>query len=287
MPVETWDKDEIKKLAFVSGKPLEVECAEVFLRAGWQVRLGAYYNDASTEKVRELDLLIHKNRSWQIGSTNWEICIRVLGSCKGFPPEHGPVTYSVSSQSNSVYPPAFISQWRNAIGTLINAPLGERGAKAFLARTKLAMGRQVVGFDIIQRKEIQKKPAQFEYSRKTDRDLYEGLDSAIKASVYWDRNEWLWRQCQGRNSGYVVLNIPLLVTSQPFWDVSIDKGIPTEPELKHSGYHVGYYPFAGKEGLPAPILSLLWEVSKLSELTPVLDTMIEFLFDRIEEETNH
>jgi hypothetical protein len=141
----------------------------------------------------------------------------------------------------------------------------------------------VVGFDIIQRKEIPKKPSQFEYSRKTDRDLYEGLDSAIKASVYWDRGDWLWRQARGGSAGYAVLNIPLLVTSLPFWDVSIDGGIPGEPELRHSGYHVGYYPFAGKDGHPAPILSFLWEVSKLGDLTPILGDMVNYLFDRIEE----
>jgi hypothetical protein len=45
MSIADWDKNEIKRLAFVSGKPLEVECAEAFLKAGWQVRLGTFYND--------------------------------------------------------------------------------------------------------------------------------------------------------------------------------------------------------------------------------------------------
>ncbi len=39
MSVESWDKNEIKKLAAASGKPLEVQCAEAFLKTEWDVRL--------------------------------------------------------------------------------------------------------------------------------------------------------------------------------------------------------------------------------------------------------
>ncbi len=40
-----WPKDETKRIAGSSGKPLEVTCAETFLAADWKARLGSYFSD--------------------------------------------------------------------------------------------------------------------------------------------------------------------------------------------------------------------------------------------------
>jgi hypothetical protein len=63
----------------------------------------------------------------------------------------------------------------------------QRSAKTFLYRAQLVNSQQVVGFDILQRKE--KSASLVEYARKTDRDPYDGVDSAIKAALYW-RSVW-------------------------------------------------------------------------------------------------
>jgi hypothetical protein len=95
MSVETWDKDEIKKLALASGKPLEVECAVAFLKAKWHVRLGTYYNDAISEKIRELDVYVERHQVIKVANKVCKLRLRILGSCKGFPSDQGPATYSI------------------------------------------------------------------------------------------------------------------------------------------------------------------------------------------------
>src|SRR5437870_4687977 len=62
MSVETWDKNEITKLAFASGKPLEIQCAEEFIKAGWNARLGSFFKDIFSDKTRELDVYIKKQQ---------------------------------------------------------------------------------------------------------------------------------------------------------------------------------------------------------------------------------
>ena len=56
-----WPPAEILRIARTSGKPLEVECAEAFLAAGWTARLGSYYADGALDVPRELDVLAEKS----------------------------------------------------------------------------------------------------------------------------------------------------------------------------------------------------------------------------------
>lgn len=269
MAISDWDKNEIKKLALVSGKPLEVRCAEAFLKAGWQVSLGTFYNDIASERIRELDVLALKQYAFKAndgygGLTPWSLSLRVLGSCKGFAPEHGPVTYSASATSGSLPKPRLMSYDCCFSGHTFSGLMSHEAATKFLTFAGLSTARQVVGFDIIHRKEDQRKPPQVDYLRKTDRDLYEGLDSALKAAIFWHVEERRrGRHRIGHRYYQMVLNIPLLVTSMPFWDVSIDGGIPGEPELLSSGYHVSLYPSGDKEAAPEPIMSIVWEAAKL------------------------
>lgn len=283
MPIESWNKDEIKKLALVSGKPLEVQCAEAFMNAGWQVRLGTYYHDFSSDRVRELDILIEKDETFVSNSQSWRIRVRILGSCKGFPAEQGPVTYSLSNPASpighSVHKPMFFYYTRGPFGTGIGRPLGKQGAEVLLAKLPFRMTRQIVGFDIFQCKESLKTPGFPEYSRKTDRDLYEGLDSALKAAVFFDKADRQKFKGIIVGEGYAVLNIPLLITSIPFWDVSIDGGKPGDPELRFSGYHVGLYPSSDEAQQPFQIMSILWALPRIHDLPVLLDSLLEYCFD--------
>ena len=286
MSVETWDKGEIKKLAFASGKPLEVQCAEGFLKAGWNARLGSFYHDVSSDKIRELDVYIRKERLISTPNLRCNASIRILGSCKGFPAEHTPVTYSVSQSRNLALKPIFMYGGRGRFGP-IRPDMGERGAEFFLHRSRLSQSKQVVGFDIFNRKENGKKPGEFEYARKTDRDLYDGLDSAIKAAIYWSGEDTKrYRKELGQNECYAIMTIPLLVTQLPFWDVTIDEGKPSEPEIRYSGHFVGVFPFGEEDGRPQPILSILWAVSNLSDLIQTLDHVFEEFVDVISETLN-
>jgi hypothetical protein len=290
MPIADWDKDQIKKLAQASGKPLEVQCAEAFLKAGWRVSLGTFYTDIASERIRELDALIEKSFTFVLPDAsktlNWTVTLRVLASCKGFPPDHGPATYSVSANSQTVQQPSFMCYAAEFRGGAFADAMSKRGADILLHRAGLWTARQVVGFDILRcedislRRKDQKGPPQFEYSRNGDRDLYEGLDSAIKAAAYWfQEDRRLRNQRVSARDCRIVMNVPLLVTSQPFWDVSIENGTTDEPILKSSGFHVSLYPPLEKDRQPEIVMSVLWQASKLDELTKHLDGVLEFLAD--------
>ena len=275
MSVESWDRDEIKKLALASGKPLEVECAVAFLKAKWNVRLGTYYNDILSEKVRELDVYIERREEIKVGAKRCTLRLRILGSCKGFPLDQGPATYSISAESGSLHKPSF------PCFSIAASSISEQSATAFLHHAGLSAARQVIGFDILRRDNTKRQP-QPEYSRIGDRDLYDGLDSALKAAVFFyhdDRNRYEFPYSQV--PGYVGLNIPLLVTSRPFWDVSVEGGILGEPEIRYCAHHVGLYPFAGREKRFEPIMSILWHAAKIGELTSVLDYLFAMLVDEI------
>jgi len=106
--------------------------------------------------------------------------------------------------------------------------------------------------------------------------LYEGLDSAIKAAMFWfeyDRGNY-----QQYNVGYATLSVPLLVTSFPFFDFIMDKGQPTDREIRHSGYFVGHYPFSKD---PENIMTVICDVSKLGDLITHFDFLFDFLFEEI------
>ena len=117
-------------------------------------------------------------------------------------------------------------------------------------------------------------------SEKQIVELYEGLDSALKAALFWQQEEL--RQGRNRFGGnrcYVTMNIPLLVSSLPFWNISIDGGHPGEPELKGYGFHVSLYPSGNKEKSPQPITSILWQAADLEILTRYLNELFEMFVD--------
>src|SRR5206468_5412605 len=124
--------------ALISGKPLEVQCAAAFLKAGWEVQLGTYYHDISSDKPRELDLLVQKNVPFNTGSGGRPgqhqhfFRLRVLCSCKGFPSDSKPVAYSVSPTNRSVLKPTVIFYSRGAYGATLFPDSNKQWANAFL-----------------------------------------------------------------------------------------------------------------------------------------------------------
>jgi len=182
--MHTWDKNELRNLAFASGKPLEVQCAEAFYQKGWHVRLGSFYRDIDN-KLRELDVLVEKRLQLDFNEQRCDVTLRVLCSCKGFPTENRPVTYSVSQNRNVTLQPKFMFGDKSHFGPPIMPNKVEEAADLFIRRALLEQ-RQVICFDIFERAVTQKKNGKelIGYKRKTDRDLYEGLDSAIKAAIF-------------------------------------------------------------------------------------------------------
>jgi hypothetical protein len=292
----SWDKEEIRKLAAASGKPLEVRCAEVFLQEGWDVRLGTFYTDVASEKIRELDFLAERMIPIQTINQNqdgidYTLRFRILGSCKGFPAGRGPVAYSVFSSHTAVEKPCLICYECGLNGRSFALSMSLQSAWVLLQKAKLLNSQQIVGFDIFDREELAQRPKnpsqppQVKYSRVGDRDLYEGLDTAIKAAIFWYREDRRLKRLQigGANHCSITLNIPLLVCSLPFWSVSIDGGKAGAPELRSSGFHVGLYPSGDSERPPEPITSIIWEIEKLAELTRHLSQLIEYVLDEAQD----
>jgi hypothetical protein len=276
MNFEDWNKDEIKRLAVESGKPLEVRCAEVFLKANWNVRLGTYYEDSVSGKLCELDFLAEKEVKVAGKSDELLIRSRILGSCKGFVVDTGPGSYSISfertaiSYQKSGRYPHFLYFGCGAYWD-IAGPAITRSARDVRNWASAGESQQIIGFDIFTRQTKDKnKP---EYGRKTDRDLYEGLNSAIKGALFWNQHD-RYRLSSGLKGGAGCFNVPLLITSRPFWNVSIDEGNAGEPTTTGKGFHVSLLPLQ-KGQPPEPIIGIVWYVENIEELVRRLDHLLE------------
>jgi hypothetical protein len=126
----------------------------------------------------------------------------------------------------------------------------------------LSGSRPIVAFDTLQRtdKGIQ--------SRKGDRELYEGFDSALKAAMFWTQADDEWGS---RGRRHMILSIPTLVLSQPYWDVPIDGPGIGDPTVQSAGYVLGIYPVGQRLAAVFPRSSLIL-VCAFSELPRVVRT---------------
>jgi hypothetical protein len=114
--------------------------------------------------------------------------------------------------------------------------LGEPMAKQLLQSGGLDSTRPLVAFDVIEREDARgKQPEQ--YKLRGDRRIYEAVDSAVKAAMWWQQEDF-----QTGPEGFVTLNIPVCVFSIPFWDVCIDDGKVSEPERRSRGHQTNSYP---------------------------------------------
>src|SRR5688572_13569096 len=110
MGSEGWDKDEIRRVAESSGKPLEVEVASAFQSIWTQdpslspkISLGSYFVDPASDKYRELDVLIEWVGRPEYLNKPIDQRLLVLCSCKGFPSGMAPITYSLPNDCGPDY----------------------------------------------------------------------------------------------------------------------------------------------------------------------------------------
>jgi hypothetical protein len=147
-----------------------------------------------------------------------------------------------------------------------------------LSATSLAAARPVVAFDMLERNVTTgkgtKKVAIASYKRcgDGDRQLYSAIDSAVKAAFHWRNKDY-------ENPAYFsVLNVPVCILSQPFWDACIDGGEVAEPEIRHRGYQSNSYPDRPN---PTQAMVLVWSADELSELVRALDDLFAWFRDEL------
>ncbi len=270
MKTTDWPPQEISKVARSSGKPLEVEVARAFIVKDWQAELGSYFADGN--KTRELDVLVTKQRA--LSGSGFPCRIRVLVSCKGFPPDVAPLSYSVSKTEVSSIPPRMLSEHRDRTGV---GPLPEyatNAAKRLLKESGLSQARSLAAFDLITRKEGKKQGEVFERVSR-DKMIFDGLDSALKAALFWPE--------QDKQSGesFFALYLPVLVTAIPLWDVSIDGGQVGPAELLHRGFQLARYP-----RYPGMIetMILVWYKEELADLVAALESAFDWFYEGLQSE---
>jgi hypothetical protein len=271
-----WPPQEIKALAQTSGKPLEVQCAQAFLASRWIARLGSYFEDGDV--LRELDVLAEKEQVIP-DLSGLRVRVRALISCKAFRPDQSPLTYSVSNSCVPSPRPHLLTEHRairprankgNAYGPLPDVE--ENAAARLLELAGLTAARPIVAFDLIERSvEAAKhnKPEQIEITRSPqgDRQLFRGLDSAIKAAMFWQRHD------RGDEHWHATLNVPVCVLSVPFWDVCIDGGQVADPEILKCGYQVNSYP---RRPVNPDMMLLLWDVGDVFALVHALGYLLDW-----------
>jgi hypothetical protein len=282
-----WPRDKIRDVAGSSGKPLEVVCAEAFLGAGWKPRLGSHFADGALGTIRELDVLVEKEEN--LPGRSLTVRVRALLSCRDFPPERSPLTYSVSTARVPSFEPRLLSSHRaterllvsgRSFGPLLEAEAG--GAARLLRATNLDAARPLVAFDMFERTEQASKKGKnkkatvgFQRCRDGDRRLFSAIDSAVKAAFFWVQEDL---QLQ-RPVHFATLNVPVCLLAVPFWDVCIDGGEIGQPEIKHRGFQSNLYPYSpgSKE-----VMTLVWTTDDISDLINALDDLYVWFRGEIE-----
>jgi hypothetical protein len=278
-----WPKDEIRRIAGSAGKPLEVNCAEAFLAAGWKARLGSHFADGALDVVRELDVLVEKEDLLSLGMA---VRVRALVSCKGFPPERSPLAYSVSQSSLLSFSPRLLSShrtpqpWPNHSQTF--GPLDELegcAAARLLRAADLTESRPLVAFDMLERTETiarKKKPVEVTYTRSRDGDrlLFNAVDSSIKAAFFWIQEDYQ----RGQPVHFAALNVPVCLLSLPFWDICIDGGTLGDPEVRYRGYQSNAYPATP---FSREVTAFVWTAERLGELIAALEDLRRWFKDQV------
>jgi hypothetical protein len=271
---DEWSEEENRRLAAESGKPLEIQCAMVLRRHNWRVLLSTHYIDKTTERIRELDVLAERFSEVEAtGGTRAVVGVRALVSAKGFPEDSAPVGYSVSRTDPSIPPPSLISSWagRNSFGR-VDPDVVSRVSEWMLSHAHFRPARPLVALDIFRRREEGSRAKRREiYARQTDRDLFEGLDSAIKAAAFWAHMD---RQ-SGRS--HAVVDVPVLVLANPFWEVAIETGEAGSSRLQGLAYLTALYPLDGWTQAPMSIVALVCSVERLSDVVEVMNGLHAWL----------
>ena len=232
---EKWPQAKIKEVAAASGKPLEVRCAQAFLSMGWMAYLGSYFDDQTLKPLRELDVLAVREEEFD-SRNPIRLRVRTLVSCKGFPPNQSPLTYSASS--NLSYKPQLLTFNRSSSGGVgpLRA-LENAGADILLDSIGIDHLSPLVAFSIISRTVLPlSRNLPDEFKLLGDRELFDGVDSAVKAALHWRQQD---RQS---NESFAAINVPICVFQIPFWNVSINDGVIGEPLICEKGFQVLSFP---------------------------------------------
>lgn len=274
-----WPKERIRELAAESGKPLEVVCAQAFRRPGrvsWTPRLGTYYRDGDV--ARELDILAEREEmlEWQ---TRYRM--RLLISCRGFVPGvTGPLTYSLAPASPLVLKPSFLVAYRSKHANYPNpvhgAELAQSAAECALRHQQFAGTRPLVAFDMIKRVDPTQKHPDEDFKLLGDSHIYGAVESAVRAAVHW-RDMDAQKQI---GEGLATINVPICIFASPFWDVGIDSGQVSEPELKTAAYQTNALPGLRGDN-HANVTVLVTTRSEVEKLVDTLDSVYIDVRDKI------
>ena len=289
MKIMDWPKDEVAREAAGSGKPLEVACAQAFIAKGWQARLGSYYEDPA-KGARELDALVLKEETIQAPAPL--VCrLRVLASCRGFPPDTSPLTYSVSAGTAQTFAPKLFARYhamqpippkQTAYGPIDE--IEESGARHLLRLSHLEKSRPVVALAQLNRSEMTKgkgKQASKKvgYKIQGDKELFSAIDSCVKATLYWTGGNM---EHLGGITYYASLNVPVCILLHPFWDVCIDGGQVSSAQIVYRGYQTSSIPVLLDHSTQREITTLFWHADQLDDLVQVLDELFLWFKAEIE-----
>jgi hypothetical protein len=159
---------------------------------------------------------------------------------------------------------------------------GKQAAQVAINQTGLTASRRVVAFDIVKRDELTEKEKAkrgldakakaYLYDRVTNRDLFEGIDSAFKAALYWNK-------ISDTSFHYAILRIPLLVTSKTWLEVSLDGGTPSPHKEGSKGLKTTAYPHQRDGTRPDAITTLICAHSELAQFISGLNQVVEWFLD--------
>lgn len=291
---EEWDLSEITKLVEKSGRPLEVRCGMAFLKEEWSVSHSTYYKDVIDGSAREVDIIAGKKKMVEGSGKSVSCRLGVFVSCKGFSPDQMPVSFSLGNSKFPDYmPPSLLS---SGIPMDLDTHAFHQARLArdlVFSSGELDHARRLVAFDVIEKRYPNKgqKPAKdrgnqspivpevVNYARMGDNALYEGLESAVKSAMYWQKINTI--------SG-LHIRIPVLLTSKDWLDYPIDDGVLGKPCWTSTGFKSTLYPSAVTSKSEVDwVTSLVWSESKLPALIALLNKVFGNLVDEVEDDLLH
>ncbi len=277
-PNDQWDPMKLQEKANTSGKPFEIACALKLIESNnaahgsggpeWTIDLGSYYLDPTMGKTRELDVMATKMFVGSKGATRLRTFLKLTISCKGFAPGAGPITFSVPRgiQSSALAP--CLLNGRSDVGGA-DVGFGQNAAASLLKTLGLwdgADSKAIVGYDVYKE---QGAPSCPEYSnmRQEEHDMFEyGIDSAVKAAVFWHRLRFPGELSCG---GAI---LPIFVTKTGWWDFDISAGTAAIPVTRHKGFLVNTYPISDRKEAPVSLISLICSEQAFGDIVSGIDT---------------
>lgn len=281
----------IKEAAKRSGKPLEVVCARSFLEAprimasineqreAWKVHLSSHYLDELSDKIRELDVLARRQRYVKVGdNAGFNAMLEVFMSCKGFPEDEYPITFAIR-ETVEVAPedppiaPTYVSLPRKCPELERDSVEGLLYFICDMNSSKRYALRRTIGMDVVR----DLTEAGKDWKVLGDRELFEGLDGALRASYYWRRLSL--PAIHSTAEGLLRVQIPVLVLSRPWHEIPVDGGAIGDPVPTTLSYIANLYPMDGVDHLPVSLFTLLIARERLGDLQKALTNLYGKLWD--------